>query len=52
MSVYFGQGELLVLTCSARNLVHSADPEEIDHLEAYLNQQIPTLGDSKAETSL
>ncbi|KAH8717027.1 Phospholipase/carboxylesterase/thioesterase [Phaeosphaeriaceae sp. PMI808] len=35
------------------NLVHSADPEEIDHLEAYLNQQIPPLGDkAKNETSL
>ncbi|CAN9471824.1 unnamed protein product [Alternaria alternata] len=27
------------------NLVHSADPDEIDHLESYLNQQIPALGD-------
>jgi hypothetical protein len=36
-----------------RNLVHSADPEEIDHLESYLNQQIPPLGDEKkADTSL
>ncbi|KAF1949240.1 acyl-protein thioesterase 1 [Byssothecium circinans] len=34
------------------NLVHSADPEEIDHLEAYLDQQIPSLGDAKSETSL
>ncbi|KAF2635083.1 Phospholipase/carboxylesterase [Massarina eburnea CBS 473.64] len=34
------------------NLVHSADPEEIDHLESYLNQQIPPLGDAKPETSL
>ncbi|KAF2267362.1 Phospholipase/carboxylesterase [Lojkania enalia] len=34
-------------------LVHSADPEEIDHLESYLNQQIPALGDEKKpETSL
>jgi predicted esterase len=30
-----------------RGLVHSADPDEIDHLEAYLNQQIPALGDDK-----
>ncbi|KAF2017312.1 acyl-protein thioesterase 1 [Aaosphaeria arxii CBS 175.79] len=33
------------------NLVHSADPEEIDHLEAYLNQQIPPLGDGKDGSS-
>jgi hypothetical protein len=32
--------------------VHSADPEEIDHLEAYLNQQIPPLGGDKSETSI
>lgn len=38
---------------SCRNLVHSADPVEIDHLESYLNQQIPPLGDEKkAEGSL
>jgi hypothetical protein len=36
----------------ARKLAHSADPEEIDHLEAYLNQQIPALGDVKSDTSL
>jgi predicted esterase len=30
-----------------QNLVHSADPEEIDHLESYLMQQIPPLGDKK-----
>jgi len=30
-----------------QDLVHSADPEEIDHLEAYLTQQIPALGDGK-----
>ncbi|KAF2027539.1 Phospholipase/carboxylesterase [Setomelanomma holmii] len=36
-----------------KNLVHSADPDEIDHLESYLNQQIPPLGDEKKpETSL
>jgi hypothetical protein len=29
-----------------RGLVHSADPEEIDDLESYLNQQIPPLGDA------
>jgi hypothetical protein len=29
-----------------RGLVHSADPEEIDDLESYLNQQIPLLGDA------
>ncbi|KAF2655780.1 acyl-protein thioesterase 1 [Lophiostoma macrostomum CBS 122681] len=34
------------------NLVHSADPEEIDHLESYLNQQIPHAGDKTSETSL
>lgn len=34
-----------------RGLVHSADPDEIDHLEAYLKQQIPSL-DDKPETSL
>jgi predicted esterase len=36
-----------------KNLVHSADDDEIDHLESYLNQQIPPLGDEKkTETSL
>ncbi|KAL5118188.1 hypothetical protein ACEQ8H_003860 [Pleosporales sp. CAS-2024a] len=30
-----------------KGLVHSADDSEIDHLEAYLNQQIPALGDAK-----
>ncbi|KAF2796878.1 Phospholipase/carboxylesterase [Melanomma pulvis-pyrius CBS 109.77] len=30
-----------------QDLIHSADPEEIDHLESYLNQQIPPLGDDK-----
>jgi len=35
-----------------RDLVHSADPEEIDHLESYLNQQIPPLGDDKSDTNL
>ncbi|KAF2277643.1 Phospholipase/carboxylesterase [Westerdykella ornata] len=30
-----------------QDLVHSADPEEIDHLEAYLKQQIPALGEEK-----
>jgi hypothetical protein len=35
-----------------RNLEHSADPEEIDHLESYLNQQIPPLGDVKLEPEL
>ncbi|KAL6162738.1 hypothetical protein ACJQWK_11655 [Exserohilum turcicum] len=33
-----------------KGLVHSADPDEIDHLEAYLNQQIPAL-DSKPESA-
>ena len=35
-----------------QDLTHSADPEEIDHLEAYLNQQIPPLGDEVPSTSL
>ena len=35
-----------------QDLTHSADPEEIDHLEAYLNQQIPPLGDEAPSTSL
>lgn len=36
-----------------RGLAHSADPDEIDHLESYLNQQIPALADEKkSETSL
>ncbi|KAF2708315.1 Phospholipase/carboxylesterase [Pleomassaria siparia CBS 279.74] len=30
-----------------KGLVHSADPEEIDHLESYLDKQIPALGDGK-----
>ena len=34
-----------------KDLVHSADPEEIDHLENYLNQQIPPLVDSKEDNS-
>lgn len=37
---------------TSRGLVHSADDSEIDHLESYLNQQIPPLGDAKLETSL
>ncbi|KAF2749085.1 Phospholipase/carboxylesterase [Sporormia fimetaria CBS 119925] len=28
-----------------KDLAHSADPDEIDDLEAYLNKQIPALGD-------
>jgi len=32
-----------------KNLPHSADPDEIDHLESYLKQQIPALGDVKSE---
>lgn len=45
--------EVMRLTTEHRNLVHSADPDEIDHLESYLNQQIPPLGDEKkTETSL
>jgi len=36
-----------------KDLVHSADPQEIDDLEAYLNKQIPALDDDKKpETSL
>lgn len=35
-----------------KGLVHSADDSEIDHLEAYLNQQIPPLGDAKQGISL
>ncbi|EAT85293.1 hypothetical protein HBI56_072600 [Parastagonospora nodorum] len=35
-----------------KGLVHSADDSEIDHLEAYLNQQIPPLGDVKTEPTL
>jgi predicted esterase len=31
-----------------QDLVHSADHEEIDHLESYLTQQIPALGDGKS----
>lgn len=30
-----------------QELEHSADPVEIDHLESYLTQQIPALGDGK-----
>jgi hypothetical protein len=37
---------------TSRELEHSADPKEIDHLEAYLTQQIPALGDAKQDTSL
>lgn len=37
--------------CGVRDLTHSADPEEIDHLEAYLNKQIPPLDEEK-NTSL
>lgn len=35
-----------------KGMGHSADPSEIDHLEAYLNKQIPPLGDAKPEGSL
>ncbi|PVI06012.1 acyl-protein thioesterase 1 [Periconia macrospinosa] len=35
-----------------KGLIHSADPDEIDHLESYLNQQIPPLGEAKQDTSL
>ncbi|KAL5376100.1 hypothetical protein DPSP01_010692 [Paraphaeosphaeria sporulosa] len=35
-----------------KGLVHSADEEELDHLEAYLTQQLPALGDKKPEQSL
>ncbi|KAF2130727.1 Phospholipase/carboxylesterase [Dothidotthia symphoricarpi CBS 119687] len=35
-----------------KNLAHSADAEEIDHLESYLKQQIPPLGDAKLEPTL
>lgn len=34
-----------------KGLAHSADADEIDHLEAYLKQQIPAL-DDKSENSL
>jgi hypothetical protein len=37
---------------ASRGLVHSADPSEIDHLEAYLSQQIPPLDEPKTDTSL
>jgi len=57
----FGQRSAEELTRSGWNvdfrtykgLVHSADPQEIDDLEAYLNKQIPALDDDKKpETSL
>ncbi|KAF2197467.1 Phospholipase/carboxylesterase [Delitschia confertaspora ATCC 74209] len=35
-----------------KGLTHSADPDEIDDLEAYLSKQIPPMGDKKLETSL
>lgn len=35
-----------------KDLIHSANEEEIDHLESYLSQQIPALGDEKPDTSL
>ena len=38
---------ILRMLTNLRDLVHSADPDEIDHLEAYLNQQIPAKGDDK-----
>jgi predicted esterase len=41
-----------IMTNALRGLVHSADDSEIDHLEAYLNQQIPPLGDVKTEPTL
>lgn len=31
-----------------RGLPHSADPSEIDHLEAYLKERIPDEGDKTA----
>jgi hypothetical protein len=27
---------------------HSASPEEIDHLEAYIKERIPSLGEDKS----
>lgn len=36
----------------SRDLVHTADEEELDHLEAYLTQQLPALGDKKPEQPL
>jgi hypothetical protein len=30
-----------------RGLEHSADPEEIDDVEEYLNERIPALGDKE-----
>ncbi|KAF2873213.1 acyl-protein thioesterase 1 [Massariosphaeria phaeospora] len=35
-----------------KGLPHSADPSEIDHVEQYLNERIPPLGEQKADTSL
>jgi hypothetical protein len=45
----FAHNEGKVSLTMCRNLPHSADPDEIDHLESYLNQQIPALGDVKFE---
>jgi hypothetical protein len=36
----------------SRDLAHSADPGEIDDLEAFLNKVIPAQGDSKGDASI
>jgi hypothetical protein len=36
----------------SRDLAHSADPGEIDDLEAFLNKVIPPQGDSKGDASI
>ncbi|KAL9072375.1 MAG: hypothetical protein Q9157_005119 [Trypethelium eluteriae] len=33
-----------------RNLPHSADPQEIDHLEAFINERVPPFGEKAQET--
>jgi len=35
-----------MLICRDRGLEHSADPEEIDDVEKFLNARIPALGDA------
>lgn len=40
---YFVEESILIY--GFRGLEHSADPQEIDDVEAYLNQRIPPVGD-------
>jgi predicted esterase len=42
----------LVLTSFYRDLGHSADPEEVEDLERFLNKTLPPEGDGQAAAGL